>query len=478
MPVCTAMQVRQVFSVSPNVNFQWRLQDSPCADRILFGTGMLLLCTGYLMSGLGTLAQLVLSTAVLTSAGWAYFKALQHDWALPHLGFFMAVLFMWTAHAAALYGLAQGIDAFSEMNTVDSKRYYAVYLPMLGAFGVGLALSGSGSGTPEWNRLTPYLQTNTSATLMLMAGGVFSWLTLPYWPPGLRLLPALGVWSLLSVAPLYLMYTGSWRAWAACLGLVVVMVVYSIENTVFGGALFALWMLACGYFLKNNTPLAWRAGVWVAAALMMAALLSFKFEYREAVLTDTSTTGRLQQFARVAATRLSNPLHNPGWHRALLRLDQGHISGKVLAQVPAHTPFVHGETIWTAVRCIFIPRLIDPDKPKAGGAVIYPRFTGETLTPGVSKNIGQFAEAYVNFGPYGGIVCILLYGLLIRQSYEGLRQLQHVYPPVLLWLPFLFFRMLSVETDFLTTLNHLAKGSIFVLVTAWVLLQFSRNATK
>jgi|GEM_PF-1251602 len=452
-------------------------QGGSTSDRILFGTGLLLLCTGYLISGMDTLAQLVLSTAVLASAGFAYFMALQHDWALPHLAFFIAVLFMWTAHAAALYGLARGIDAFSEMNTVDSGRYYAVYLPMLGAFGVGLALFGRGSGASEWNRLSQYLQVHTNATLLLLAGGAFSWLTLPYWPAGLRLLPAFGFWSLLSVAPLYLMFTGGWRAWAALIGLVVIIVVYTIEHTVFGGTLFAFWMLACGYFLKNNTPFVWRVATWAAAALMVVALLSFKFEYRETVLSETRTTDRLQQFMRVAATRLSDPTQNPGWRRALLRLDQGHISGKVLAHVPAHTPFVHGETIWTAVRCIFIPRLISPDKPKSGGAVSYPRFTGEALRPDISKNIGQFAEAYVNFGPFGGVICIFFYGLLIRLSYEGVRTLQHVYPPALLWLPFLFFRMLSVETDFLTTLNHLTKGGIFVLVAVWVFLQFSRNET-
>ncbi len=466
-----------MFSIYPNFSFPWRFQDSRYADRILFGTGVLLLGTGYVISGLGTSVMLALSVAVLISAGYAYFEAMRHDWALPHLVFFMAVLFMWTAHAAALYGLARGIEAFSEMNTVESKRYYAVYLPMLGAFGVGLAFFGRGYGAPEWNRLPQYLQARTNATLFLMAGGGFSWLTFPYWPPGLQLLPAFGIWSLVSVAPLYLLFTGSWRAWMALLGLVVIILVYTIDNTVFGGALFALWMLACGYFLKNNTPFAWRVAVWFAAALLVTALLSFKFEYRESVATESSTTERLQQFTRVAATRLSNPLNNPGWRRVLLRLDQGHISGKVLAHVPAHTPFVHGETIWTAVRCIFVPRLIRPDKPKSGGATTYPRFTGEALTPGVSKNIGQFAEAYVNFGPYGGIVCIFLYGLLLRLSYEGLRRLKHVYPPVLLWLPFLFFRMLSVETDFLTTLNHLAKGGIFVLAASWVLWRLSFTQT-
>lgn len=413
---------------------------------------------------------MALALCVQAVAGCLYLMQLQRDWALPYLAFFAAVLSMWTAHAIALFGLAHGVSSFQEMYTVDPVRYYAVYLPLLGAFGVGIAAGGFRAGTADWSALRHYLPQQPYSVLMLLAGGVLSYVLHPFMPAGLRLLTGLGVWSIFIVTPLYIQFAAP-RIWATAGVLLAALAIVTnmLSSTMFGEGFFALLMLLCGFFLKNETPLWVRAAMLFASGVLVAVVLSFKFEYRETVPTNLNPVEKLEHFTGIAQNRLTGMLDNPGWHRALLRLDQGHLSGKVLAYVPEKTPFVHGETVRMALVATLIPRLFWPDKPTAGGSVIFPRFTGETLTPGLSKNIGQFAEAYANYGALGAIPCILVYGLLIRLLYEELLRLQSWYPPMLLWLPFVFFVLLSVEKDFLISINHMSRAVFFAIGACFLL---------
>ncbi|RMD99002.1 MAG: hypothetical protein D6816_15475, partial [Bacteroidetes bacterium] len=106
------------------------------------------------------------------------------------------------------------------------------------------------------------------------------------------------------------------------------------------------------------------------------------------------------------------------------------------------------------------PRALWPNKPEAGGAEKMMRFCGFDVQ-GSGMNIGLLGEAYVNFGFGGAAVFLFLFALFLNYIYTWFLKVGQERPYIVLWLPLAFFGALSVETDFVTVLNHLIKFFLF-----------------
>ena len=103
------------------------------------------------------------------------------------------------------------------------------------------------------------------------------------------------------------------------------------------------------------------------------------------------------------------------------------------------------------------------DKPEAGGKANLKRFWGYNIK-GYSMNIGPEGEAYANFGVNGGIIYMFFYGVFFNLLLSIILKLAEKRPTIILWLPFLFLYVISVETDLLTTMNAIIKTSLFTLI--------------
>lgn len=407
-----------------------------------------------------------------------YLRASRRALALPALAFALGVLMLWAAHTWGLWGAARGLPDWHLMHTVEAGRYYSVVLPALAAWGCGLWWSARRAVAPDWSALEAYLARHSWQGYALVVAGLAASALLPYLPAGWRLLGLYGQ-QLIPVAGFYFVFTPGARAKLA-LALVGFWLTAQALETAFWGD-WALWIfvLVNLYFIRYDTAL-WRRGlVFTGAALAFLFLLTFKYAYRERAATAPTLGGKATAFFESAAGAVRQPdslLRQPGLRRAVQRLDQGHLTGKAIAYVPAQAPYARGETLLTALKATLIPRLLWPGKPEAGGRHLYDRFTGETLTPGVSANIGQVGEAYVNFGPWGAWTYMLLYGLLFGGLYAAVSRRDRTYPPVALWLPFLFAPLLTLETDTLTVLNHLVKAGAFAGGVAGILWGTGRKA--
>ena len=156
-----------------------------------------------------------------------------------------------------------------------------------------------------------------------------------------------------------------------------------------------------------------------------------------------------------------------------VRLNQGWLVAVTMKRVPDRYPFAYGETILNSVEASIIPRFLWPDKPKAGGQENLRRFWGYNIV-GYSMNIGPLGEAYANFDVLGGIVYMFFYGLFFNFMLSTILKYSEKRPTIVLWLPFLFFYAISVETDSLTTMGSLIKGVFFT----WLVFEFYRIAFR
>lgn len=149
----------------------------------------------------------------------------------------------------------------------------------------------------------------------------------------------------------------------------------------------------------------------------------------------------------------------------LYRLNHAYTVSRVMQHVPKKEPFAKGETIFISLAASFVPRLLWLNKPKSGGIENIKRFANHIPNRGSSYDIGQIGDAWANFGFYGGILFLFLYGffnswllkILINFSYR-------FYPTLLIWIPIIFIQLLKVEVSVVTNFNAAIKGAIFIFL--------------
>jgi len=146
-----------------------------------------------------------------------------------------------------------------------------------------------------------------------------------------------------------------------------------------------------------------------------------------------------------------------------VRANQGFYVGNVMKYIPSQKDYDDGEYLYKAFLSSFVPRLLWPDKPKAGGRFTTKYYTGNDLVGSTSMNVSPFGEAYGSFGPSGGIIYLFFLALSIRWVYIKIFILSDRFPFLIFWIPVIFFQVTySMETDSLQIFNSVIKSVIFL----------------
>jgi hypothetical protein len=152
-----------------------------------------------------------------------------------------------------------------------------------------------------------------------------------------------------------------------------------------------------------------------------------------------------------------------------LRMNQGFNIGLIMRRIPSNVDYLGGNYLALSFASAFVPRLLWPDKPMAGGQYNMKIYTGVEIK-GWSTNVGPLGEAYGNFGVEGGCFYMIVFGLFIRLCYTGFLKICRKQPIFFVWMPVLFFQVIYVmETDSLQAFNSLAKGSVFLFMISKLL---------
>jgi hypothetical protein len=232
-------------------------------------------------------------------------------------------------------------------------------------------------------------------------------------------------------------------------------------------------MLACSVVLillgrKISFPL--KLGIAVAGVFFLLVLQAVKIDYRKRTWHEDTGADPFY-FGQLITEKTTDPsalFDNPNkLFFVAVRANQGWLVARTMYSVPNRFPFANGETIWESVAAAIVPRLLWPDKPESGGKANLKRFWGYNLS-GFSMNIGPMGEAYANFGAFGGIIYMFFYGLFFNVMMSIILKKAERRPSLVLWIPFLFFYAIGVETDLLTTMGSLIKGVMFTAIVFWV----------
>jgi hypothetical protein len=231
-------------------------------------------------------------------------------------------------------------------------------------------------------------------------------------------------------------------------------------------------MLACSVvliLLGKRISFGLKIGVAVVGVFLLLVLQAVKLDYRKKLWYEGSGADPVY-YAELVTDKITDPskLFDPNkLFFVAVRANQGWLVAQTMYYVPRKFDFADGETIWESVAAAIVPRLFWPDKPEAGGKANLKRFWGFNLI-GFSENIGPMGEAYANFDKVGGVVYMFFYGLFFNLMLSIILKKAERRPTLVLWVPFLFFYAIGVETDLLTTMGSLIKGIMFTIIVFYV----------
>ena len=86
--------------------------------------------------------------------------------------------------------------------------------------------------------------------------------------------------------------------------------------------------------------------------------------------------------------------------------------------------------------------------------------------------ISIIGEAYGNYGYFGGIIFMAIWGWFIVQVWFLLVKKSTNQILLLAFFPLIFLQVVKAETEFVVVLNHLVKASLVVFLFFWVSKEF------
>jgi hypothetical protein len=349
---------------------------------------------------------------------------------------------------------------------ISSDDYFSFTLPAVIALAIGLRIplkKYKVDANPEIyiKNVENYLKTKPYLGLSLIGVGVFSGLLNFLVPAGLKQVFFL-MEHLTFVGVFYVIYSPYKNKRLVVSGVLALMLGQTLIGGMFGELIY---LLACSLpliLLGKKVSFRTKLIYSLIGIFSIVVLQSIKMEYRQRNWTEGQGADPFY-FGQLITERLTDAdalLNTNNMFFTSVRMNQGWLVAVTMKMVPERYPFGDLESVGKTILATIVPRFVWPDKPEAGGKANLKRFWGFKLT-GYSMNLGPLGEAYANFDRTGGIVYMFIYGLFFNFVLSYLLRLSEKKPSIVLWLPFLLFYAISVETDLVTTMGSIMKGVFF-----------------
>lgn len=389
-------------------------------------------------------------------------KRIDQGLPLMQIAALLAVM-QWTVGSMLAYSTSLVEGRYSMY--VGEAAYFSYALPGTAAYVFGLLVVGSSVRQREVLR---FVRREHFMTLGIVLNGI-GWaarFAAPMAPGSLAFAVHL-VSQLGYVGALYFLFSRNSYRWPCIAVSMYPLFKTSADSAMFHDVLLWSGLFFCYWYgMRKRDSLA-KAGLLLAAGLVMFTVQAVKQEYRTKIKAghDASLLTEVVDFwgSREGVTS-DGVLGN-----VIMRLNQGWIISAVLNHVPAGEPYADGDTLKAALISAVLPRAVMRDKAKSGGQVNFRRFTGLDLADTTSMAISMLGEAYANFGRAGGIALMLGFGLAFASFYTLCLRRSVVHPTFFFWIPLIFYQAIKAETEYVTVINQVAKGTVVAFGLHWLI---------
>lgn len=172
----------------------------------------------------------------------------------------------------------------------------------------------------------------------------------------------------------------------------------------------------------------------------------------------------VQLFSHFLVDQITLQSASDGANELSTRINQGWIISSILNYTPRYQEFAYGSTVSKAVYAALLPRFLNPNKAVVGSADNVIRYGGLQIQSGTSMGMSLAGEGYANYGYYGGIIFLFLWGYFLKLIWNLALAPMLIKHNSLVWslLPIIFVGILKAETELLSQLNHFVKAAVVV----------------
>jgi len=253
-----------------------------------------------------------------------------------------------------------------------------------------------------------------------------------------------------------------------------ILVYGSIIISSLGGGMFhdlLTWLIMLGAVLaiKYKPGINLKLIFCISFVLLAVIIQQVKGSYRAA--TRQGQEAGIETFQRVYEEgRENNTIFSfQSLAESNVRINQGFIITNIMQSVPAKVPFANGNELIQILEAAFLPRILAPDKLKAGDRTLFTKYTGLNVNQGTSMGLSSVGDAYINFGIIGGCIFMFFLGLLYSEALKVFYRFSKYYPVLLLFTPLVFYYPIRPDCELQTILGHFVKSCflIFVIFLIW-----------
>jgi hypothetical protein len=137
--------------------------------------------------------------------------------------------------------------------------------------------------------------------------------------------------------------------------------------------------------------------------------------------------------------------------------------------VPDVEPFANGSEMYKILEAAILPRILAPDKLRAGDREIFRKYSGIGIQAGTSMALSSIGDAYVNWGIFGGVIFMFVLGFVFSEVLNYFHKYSMDYPILILFVPLVFYYPIRPDCELQTSLGHLIKSCVLIyfMVLFW-----------
>lgn len=248
-------------------------------------------------------------------------------------------------------------------------------------------------------------------------------------------------------------------------------VLSSLGSAMFHDLITWLVFILAVFAIKYRPSVGAKIAATVAFLIMIVVIQQLKTIYRQA----TQFQGKRGDIAAfddaLDDAQSEGSLFDPeSLARSNVRINQGFIVTYILKRIPAQEPFSNGKELYQILEAAFLPRILAPNKLKAGDNSLVYKYSGIVLRKHTSMSLSSMGDAYINFGAFGGSIFMMVLGLMFNIVLVGFERYGRKMPIALLFTPLVFYFPIRPDTALQTSLGHLVKACFLL----WVVFRYWR----
>lgn len=230
------------------------------------------------------------------------------------------------------------------------------------------------------------------------------------------------------------------------------------------------------WFNINKTELKKKILILTFSFIGVFILQTAKSAYRQTIWYKDFSDNRIELFFSLMLNNAINinEIRSDNEETTIARYNQGWIISRIYNNIPQKHDYFGGRTYVDAFNSALLPRFLVPNKKGAGeqSRADFIEMTGYRLSRGTSMGLSILGESYGNFGLWGGIVFMFIWGWFIAKFISFIDRLSAKDYLWILFLPIICFNLIKAEISMMSVLNWTVKSVLFVGVMIYLIRYF------